>query len=107
MKSTNWDIEKVDKLGRVTFSAIDGKGVKHEIDWSTPKEEGGSLYVEVAKEKELVFDKFKVDRVNNKIIKIKPTPNNPNKPNNPNTETTAAVDPSKISCCDINDVKII
>ncbi len=107
MRSTNWDIEKVDKLGRVTFSAIDGKGVKHEIDWSTPKEEGGSLYVEVAKEKELVFDKFKVDRVNNKIIKIKPTPNNSNKPNNPNTETTAAVDPSKISCCDINDVKII
>ena len=37
MKSKNWDIEKVDKLGRVTFSAIDNKGTKKEIDWTTPK----------------------------------------------------------------------
>ena len=68
MQSDKWGIGKVDNLGRTTFTAKDNKGAWHELDWTSA---GGlnDLYVKIAKINGLTFDKFVVDRINNRLIK--------------------------------------
>ena len=106
MQSDKWGIGKVDNLGRTTFTAKDNKGAWHELDWTSA---GGlnDLYVKIAKINGLKFDKFVVDRINNRLIK-KPKKYLKDNPRN-NEYTTAAIYEAgeKLFNSPIDEVKII
>ena len=101
MNPKQWKKSKIDSLGRVTFSATDSKGNKHELDWTNRSGDGADLYVQVAKQEGLVFQNFVIDRVNNRLMQQKD-----GAPSNPDS-MSAGVDSNYINCEGIDDVKIV
>ena len=104
MQTSKWEVYKIDSLGRITFSATDDKGRVHELDW-TSAGAANDFYVKIAKILNFKFEKFVVDRLNNRLIK-KPAKYLANNPRN-NEYTSAAVTNPYINCSDIDDVKVI
>ena len=104
MQTSKWEVYKIDSLGRITFSATDDKGRVHELDW-TSAGAANDFYVKIAKTLNFKFEKFVVDRLNNRLIK-KPAKYLADNPRN-NEYTSAAVTNPYINCSDIDDVKVI
>ncbi len=99
-----WEVESIDTLGRVSFSAIDNNNNKQILDWNTTKGAGNELYANVGKDNGYVYDEFELDYNTHRLkpISLETKPKVPNKPT-----TISVVDTSKISCEVTNSVDVL
>ena len=99
----NWEVEHIDELGRVSFSAIDKDNNKQILDWNNSKGEGNELYAKVGKDKGYVYDTFEVDYSRNKLQQLES--NSSLKPHKPTI--ISVVDTNKIPCDDVKKPNIL
>ena len=102
----NWEVESIDSLGRVSFSAKDRNNNKHILDWNSNKGEGNELYANLGRENGYVYDAFEIDYSKNRLRTYNfATPTTPIETKN--RTTIAVVDTNRISCDDINSVDVL
>jgi len=103
MIPSNWQVQAIDEYGRVSFEPIiyDNNFV---LDWYSDQQLS-DLYQEVAEFYGYSFGYFTIDP-NNVNTLIPFTGNNPYS-TNPNVVFSAAVDPDRLLCNDINNVSVV
>ncbi len=103
MIPSNWQVQAIDEYGRVSFEPIiyDNNFV---LDWYSDQQLS-DLYQEVAEFYGYTFGYFTIDP-NNVNTLIPFTGDNPYS-TNPNVVFSAAVDPDRLPCNDINNVSVV
>jgi hypothetical protein len=103
MNPSNWQVQAIDEYGRVSFEPIiyDNNFV---LDWYSDQQLS-DLYQEVAEFYGYTFGYFTIDP-NNVNTLIPFTGDNPYS-TNPNVVFSAAVDPDRLPCNDINNVSVV
>ena len=102
MNPSNWQVHAIDEYGRVSFEPIiyDNNFV---LDWYG-NQQLSDLYQEVAEFYGYTFGYFTIDPNSNNLIPF--TGDNPYS-TNPNVVFSAAVDPDRLPCNDINNVSVV
>jgi len=102
MNPSNWQVHAIDEYGRVSFEPIiyDNNFV---LDWYGDQQLS-DLYQEVAEFYGYTFGYFTIDPNSNNLIPF--TGDNPYS-TNPNVVFSAAVDPNRLPCNDINNVSVV
>ena len=97
----NWEVNIIDQYGRISFTPIDPL-YNFLLDWNS-QNELGILYQQVAEYYGYQFGQFTFN-CDNILI---PYYGSGDYSTTPNNITTAAVDPSRIGCDDINNVSVV